>query len=145
MKPEKPEPPKVAAADWVRNPIDNFVLSKLEAKGLKPSPEASRAVLARRLYYDLIGLTPTPEEIKAFVADKSPKAYEELVDRLLSSPRYGERWARHWLDLARYADTNGYEGDPEFPHAWRYRDYVIDAFNNDKPYDQFIKEQIGRR
>ena len=143
VKPEKPEPPKVAAADWVRNPIDNFVLSKLEAKGLKPAPEASRAVLARRLYYDLIGLTPTPEEIKAFVADKSPKAYEELVDRLLASPRYGERWARHWLDLARYADTNGYEGDPEFPHAWRYRDYVIDAFNNDKPYDQFIKEQLA--
>jgi hypothetical protein len=143
VKPEKPEPPKVAAADWVRNPIDNFVLSKLEEKGLKPAPEASRTVLIRRVYYDLIGLPPTPEEIKAFVSDKSPKAYEELIDRLLASPRYGERWARHWLDLARYADTNGYEGDPEFPYAWRYRDYVTDAFNNDKPYDQFIKEQLA--
>lgn len=143
IKPEKPSVPVVGDTAWVRNPIDHFVAGKLEEKGLKPSPEASRAVLIRRLYFDLIGLPPSPEEIKAFVNDKSPKAYEELVDRLLANPRYGERWGRHWLDLARYADTNGYEGDPEFPHAWRYRDYVIDAFNNDKPYDEFVKEQIA--
>ena len=100
-------------------------------------------MLIRRLYFDLIGLPPTPEEVKAFVDDRDPQAYETLVDKLLNDPHYGERWGRHWLDLARYADTNGYEGDPEWPHAWRYRDYVIDAFNHDKPYDEFIKEQIA--
>ena len=143
VKPERPVPPQVRETSWIRNPIDNFILSRLEQKGLKPAPEANRAVLIRRLYYDLIGLPPSPEEVKAFVENTSPGAYEELVDRLLKSPRYGERWGRHWLDLARYADTNGYEGDPEFFHAWRYRDYVIDAFNNDKPYDEFIKEQLA--
>jgi hypothetical protein len=100
-------------------------------------------VLIRRLYFDLIGVPPTPEEVQTFLDSSAPNAYEELVDRLLADPRYGERWGRHWLDLARYADTNGYEGDPEFPHAWRYRDYVIDAFNSDKPYDQFVLEQIA--
>jgi hypothetical protein len=143
VKPVRPDPPPVRDSAWVRNPIDSFILNNLEEKGLKPAPEAARAVLIRRLYFDLLGLPPTPEEIKAFVENPSPKAYEELVDSLLKSPRYGERWGRHWLDLARYADTNGYEGDAEFPYAWRYRDYVIDAFNNDKPYDQFIKEQLS--
>jgi hypothetical protein len=143
VKPVRPEPPPVRDSAWVRNPVDNFVLNKLEEKGLRPAQEATRGVLIRRLYFDLLGLPPTHEEIKAFVENPSPKAYEELLDNLLKSPRYGERWGRHWLDLARYADTNGYEGDPEFPYAWRYRDYVIDAFNNDKPYDQFIKEQLA--
>ncbi len=135
--------PKVHARDWARNEIDYFILRKLEDKGLSPSPEAHRSVLIRRLYFNLIGLPPPYEEIASFVNDPSPTAYEDLVDRLLADPRYGERWARHWLDVARYADTNGYEGDRDFPHAWRYRDYVIDAFNHDKPYDRFIKEQIA--
>jgi hypothetical protein len=143
VKPVSSPPPAVRSSDWARNDIDAFVLAKLEAKGLKPAPEASRRVLIRRLYFDLLGLPPTPEEVKAFVEDSSPQAYEALVDRLLADHRYGGRWARHWLDLARYADTNGYEGDPEWPHAWRYRDYVIDAFNHDKPYNEFIKEQIA--
>jgi hypothetical protein len=143
VKPARPRPPDVHNAKWVRNPIDNFVLAKLEQAGLHPSEEASRRVMIRRLYSDLIGLPPEPEAMRAFADDAAPDAYEKLVDRLLADPRYGERWGRHWLDLARYADTNGYEGDPEWPHAWRYRDYVIDAFNADKPYDEFIKEQIA--
>ena len=143
VKPERPVPPPVQSTGWVQNPVDRFILSKLEQKGLKPAPEAGRAALIRRVYYDLAGLPPSPEEVKAFVEDASPRAYGELVDRLLKSPRYGERWGRHWLDLARYADTNGYEGDAEFFHAWRYRDYVIDAFNSDKPYDTFIREQLA--
>jgi len=143
VKPAPQAPPDVKNPRWVRNDIDAFVLSRLEAQGLAPSPEADRRVLIRRLFFDLIGLPPTPEEVRAFLESNSPKAYEELVECLLADKRYGERWGRHWLDLARYADTNGYEGDPEFAHAWRYRDYVIDAFNNDKPYDEFIKEQIA--
>lgn len=135
--------PEVRQADWLRNDIDAFVLKKLEDAELGPAPDATRQQLIRRLYFDLIGLPPTPEEVDAFVADDSDQAYEQLVDRLLKDPRYGERWARFWLDLARYADTAGFEGDPDLPHAWRYRDYVIDAFNSDKPYDQFIKEQIA--
>jgi len=143
IKPSKPAPPAVSDTVWPRNTIDEFVLAKLDEKRLKPSPAASMRTLIRRVYFDLIGLPPTPEEVKAFLDDPAPGAYEKLVDRLLADTRYGERWGRHWLDLARYADTNGYEGDPEWPHAWRYRDYVIDAFNNDKPYDEFIKEQIA--
>lgn len=143
VKPAPQAPPAVKRPGWVKNNIDAFILSRLEAQGLAPAPEADRRVLIRRLFFDLIGLPPTPQEVKAFVESPSPKAYEELVERLLADKRYGERWGRHWLDLARYADTNGYEGDPEFTHAWRYRDYVIDAFNNDKPYDEFIKEQIA--
>ena len=143
VKPVRKDPPVVRNAAWARNPIDRFILHKLEEKGLQPAPEASRPVLIRRLYFDLLGLPPSPEQVKAFVENRSPRAYEELVDELLKNPHYGERWARHWLDLARYADTNGYEGDPEFPHAWRYRDYVIDAFNNDKPYDEFVIDQIA--
>ncbi|MBM3776324.1 MAG: DUF1549 domain-containing protein, partial [Acidobacteria bacterium] len=143
VKPARHDPPQVSNSGWPRNEIDRFLLSRLEAKGLKPSPEADRRTLVRRLYLDLIGLPPTPEEVKSYLEDTSPKAYEQLVEKLLAGKRYGERWGRHWLDLARYADTNGYEGDPEWPHAWRYRDYVVDAFNNDKPYDQFILEQIA--
>ena len=143
VKPEKHAPAPVRNQEWVRNGIDNFISSKLEEQGLEPAKEADSRVLIRRLYFDLIGLPPPWEEVQAFAVDKSPTAYEDLVDRLLVDPRYGERWARHWLDLARYADTSGYEGDPESYHTWRYRDYVVDAFNNDKPYDQFVKEQIA--
>ena len=136
-------PPSVIDQDRVRNPLDAFILKRLEENELNLAPEASRRTLIRRLYFDLIGLPPTPKEVESFVEDEEPEAYEMLVDRLLKDSRYGERWARFWLDLARYADTAGYEGDPDTPHAWRYRDYVIDAFNDDKPYDQFIKEQIA--
>ncbi len=135
--------PNVQRGEWPRNGIDHFVLAKLEEKGLRPAPDASRRTLVRRLYFDLIGLPPDPEDVDKFVRDSDPDAYERLVDRLLADARHGERWARFWLDLARYADTAGYEGDPDLPHAWRYRDYVIDAFNNDKPYDLFVKEQIA--
>jgi mono/diheme cytochrome c family protein len=135
--------PHVKNAAWCRNPIDNFVLAKLEAKGLKPAPPASRIVLLRRVYADLIGEPPGPQEADAFLKDSSPQAYEHLVDRLLADPRYGERWARHWLDLVRYADSNGFEFDAIRPRAWRFRDYVIRAFNADKPYDRFLKEQIA--
>ena len=143
VKPSRRDPPAVGDNPWVGNGIDNFIFSKLKGKGLRPAPEADPRVLIRRLYFDLIGLPPPPEEVEKFIDDPSPAAYRQLVDRLLADSRYGERWARYWLDLARYADTNGYEGDPEYPHAWRYRDYVIDAFNSDKPYDQFVKEQIA--
>ncbi len=128
---------------WVRNPIDAFILKGLETKGLKPAPAATRRELIRRLAYDLTGLPPTPEEVSAFQADKSPNAYEHLVDRLLASPHYGEKWGRHWLDLVRYAETNSYERDNPKPNITKYRDYVIRAFNEDKPYDRFIKEQIA--
>lgn len=138
-----PAPPKVKAEAWVRNPIDAFVLANLEAKGLKPSPTATRRELIRRLTYDLTGLPPTPEEVAAFEQDKSPNAYEKVVDRLLASPQYGEKWARHWLDLVRYAETNSYERDNPKPHIHKYRDYVIRAFNEDKPYDRFVREQLA--
>jgi len=125
------------------NPIDAFLLAKMKAKGLKPSPRADRRTLIRRAYLDLTGLPPSPEEVEAFVKDSSPGAWERLIDRLLASPHYGERWARHWLDLVRYADTGGFEFDVDRPDAWRYRDYVVKAFNDDKPYDQFIREQLA--
>ena len=112
-------------------------------EGLRPNPPADKRELVRRLYYDLTGLPPTPAEVEAFVADRSPKAYEALVDRLLVSPHYGEKWGRHWLDLVRYAETNSYERDDPKPNAWRYRDYVIRSFNDDKPYDRFIREQLA--
>ncbi len=140
---KQPAVPAVQGSAWVRNPIDAFILAKLEEKGLKPVAPADRAVLGRRAYYDLTGLPPTPEEIDAFVADKSPDAYERLIDRLLASPHYGEKWGRHWLDVVRFAESNGYERDGPKPFAWRYRDYVIRSFNADKPYDRFIKEQIA--
>ena len=143
MKPTPQAPPSVKDPRWVRNDIDAFILNRLETHRLAPCPEADRRVLVRRLDFEPHGLPPTPQEVKAFVENNSPKAYEELVDAYWSDKRYGERWARHWLDLARYADTNGYEGDPEFSHAWRYRDYVVDAFNSDKPYDEFVREQLA--
>ncbi len=144
---KKQEPPKVANAEWVANPVDAFVLAKLEEKNLKPSAPADRRVLIRRVYFDLIGLPPSPQEVEAFVEDKSADAYEKLVDKLLASPHYGERWGRHWLDVARYSDTIGDPAKraetPTYPFAWTYRDYVIKAFNDDKPYDQFIREQLA--
>jgi hypothetical protein len=135
--------PAVKNARGVANPIDAFILAKLEAKGLTPAAPASKTALMRRAYYDLIGLPPTPEEVEAFLADRSPNAYEAMIDRLLDSPRYGEKWGRHWLDIVRYAETNSYERDNPKPHAWRYRDYVIRSFNADKPYDRFVREQIA--
>lgn len=138
-----PTPPKVKDASWVRTPIDRFVLAKLEAKGLHPSPEADLRTLLRRVTYDLTGLPPTPAEVQAFLSDRSPQAYEKLVDRLLASPRYGERWGRHWLDVVHYGDTHGYDKDKRRDNAWPYRDYVIAAFNSDKPYTRFVQEQIA--
>ena len=140
---KRPELPSVKEKAWVRSPIDAFVLAQLEARGLKPSPETDRATFIRRATLDAWGLLPTPEETRAFVNDKSPDAYEKLVDRLLASPHFGERQARRWLDLARYADSTGFQNDNTRPNNWRYRDYVIAAFNQDKPFDRFIKEQVA--
>jgi hypothetical protein len=139
----RPPLPAVRNPAWVRNPVDAFVLAKLEAAGLTPAPPASRERLLRRVTLDLIGLPPTPEEIDGFVHDPSPGAWEKVIDRLLASPHYGERWGRHWLDLARYADSNGYEHDEIRPDAWRYRDYVIASFNADKPFARFLEEQLA--
>ena len=143
----KPAAPKVADPAWSANPVDAFIYASLDAKGMKPSPKADKRTLIRRVYYDMIGLPPTPAEVDAFLDDESPDAFTKLVDTLLKSPHYGERWGRHWLDTARYSDTKGeikkkYE-DETYAHAWTYRDYVIRAFNDDKPYDQFIMEQIA--
>jgi nitrogen fixation protein FixH len=140
---EPPKVPQVKNADRVRNPIDTFILARLEAKGLGPAPEADRATLIRRLTFDLHGLPPTPEEVDAFVHDKADDAYSKVVDRLLASPRYGERWGRHWLDVVHYGDTHGYDRDKRRPHAWRYRDYVIKSLNDDKPYSRFVREQLA--
>ena len=142
VKPKRPATPEVTRKDWARNPIDAFVLARLEREQLSPSPEAAKTTLLRRVSFDLIGLPPTPEEVDAFLADKSPEAYEKVVDRLLASPHFGERWARPWLDLARYADTNGYEKDNR-RDIWKYRDWVINAFNRDLPFDKFTIEQIA--
>lgn len=136
-------PPQVSNAAWVKNPIDAFILAGLDARRLPPNPPASRHELIRRAYYDITGLPPTPEDVDAFVNDTTADAYERLVDRLLDSPHYGEKWARHWLDLVRFAETNSYERDNPKPSAWRYRDYVIRSFNQDKPYDRFIREQLA--
>jgi hypothetical protein len=127
----------------IRNPIDAFVLAKLETAGLSPAPPADKVTLLRRVYYAVIGLPPSPAEVDAFVADQSPDAYEKVVDRLLDSRHYGEHWGRHWLDLVRFAESNSFERDAAKPNAWRYRDYVIKSFNDDKPYDRFIKEQLA--
>jgi len=135
--------PAVRDSGWALNEVDRFILSALEARGLTPTPGAERGVLIRRLCFDLWGLPPEPADVDAFVSDQRPDAYERLVDRLLDSPRYGERWARHWLDLVRYADSDGYKADDLRPTAWRYRDYVIDALNRDKPYDRFVREQLA--
>jgi hypothetical protein len=132
-----------ADRNWCRNPIDAFILSQLQKEGLGHSPEADRVTLIRRLAFDLTGLPPAPEQVAAFVDDTSADAYEKLVDRLLESPAYGERWGQHWLDVVRFAETEGFEYDRYRPGAWRFRDYVIDSFNNDKPYDQFVVEQLA--
>jgi hypothetical protein len=140
---QKPAVPTVKQRAWVKTPVDAFILAKLEAQGLKPALRADKLTLLRRATFDLTGLPPTPAEIKAFLDDKSPRAFEKVVDRLLASAAYGEKWARHWLDLARYAESDGFKADDTRPHIWRYRDYVIKSFNADKPYDRFIKEQIA--
>ncbi|MBL8178943.1 MAG: PSD1 domain-containing protein [Bryobacterales bacterium] len=142
-KPVKADVPRVADARWGKHPVDAFVKRQLDAQGLKAAPEADRRTLVRRAYLDLTGLPPTPAEVREFVEDRRPDAWEQLVDRLLASPHYGERWGRHWLDVARYADSNGYEHDFDRPNAWRYRDYVIRAFNRDTPYDRFLLEQLA--
>ena len=139
----KPAVPVVKNKQWVRTPIDAFILAKLEEKGLQPNAKADRLTLLRRATIDITGLQPTPDQIQQFLTDKSPDAWEKMVDRLLASPAYGERWGRHWLDVARYADSNGFKADETRPNIWRYRDYVIQAFNSDKPYDEFVREQIA--
>jgi hypothetical protein len=143
FQPPKPPPVPAVKSEWVRSRIDAFILDALEKKSLKPVGDADKRTMIRRAYFDLTGLPPTGDEVEAFIADGSPQAFEKVVDRLLASPRFGERWARHWLDLARYAETTGKTVNFNYPHAWRYRDYVIDAFNKDKPYDQFVKEQLA--
>src|SRR2546426_11396165 len=143
QKVEKPKIPVVRDRAWVKTPVDAFALAKLESQDIKPAPAADKITLLRRATFDLTGLPPTPEEVNSFLADNSPGAFEKVVDRLLNSPHYGEKWARHWLDLARYAESEGFKADETRPNAWRYRDYVIKAFNEDKPYDRFIKEQIA--
>ncbi|MGB7345647.1 MAG: PSD1 and planctomycete cytochrome C domain-containing protein [Pirellulaceae bacterium] len=138
-----PSPPDVIRSDWVRTPIDAFVLKRLEQQGLSPAPPVDRRTLIRRVTFDLIGLPPTPSQVESFVGDQSPDALRNLVERLLASPQYGVRWGRHWLDVARYADSNGLDENLAFGNAWRYRDYVIDAFNKDKPFDRFSIEQLA--
>jgi hypothetical protein len=132
-----------AAKAWVKTPVDAFILAGLRKQDLKPAPPVDRPTLLRRVTFDLTGLPPTPQEIDAFVADKSPNAYEKVVDRLLASPHYGEQWGRHWLDVVRFAESDGYEYDMHRPDAWRYRDYVVQSFNEDKPYNEFVKEQLA--
>ena len=143
LPPQASVPPKVKNVAWLTNPIDAFVLHKLEQAGLRPAIPADKTALLRRVTYDLTGLPPTQAEVESFVSDNSPSAYEKVVDRLLKSERYGEQWARHWLDVVRYADTNSFERDGPKPNAWRYRDYVIRSFNSDKPYDRFVREQLA--
>src|SRR5262245_25994118 len=144
---KKPAVPEVKDPSWPKNPVDNFILAKLEEKELKPNPPADKRTLIRRASFDLIGLPPSPDEVEAFLKDDSREAFEKVVDRLLASPRYGERWGRHWLDVARYSDTKGQvrrqREDPNYPFAWTYRDYVIRSFNEDKPYNTFIIEQLA--
>jgi hypothetical protein len=143
VPPKKQDPPKVENPTWVVNPIDAFVMTGLEEAGLSPAPLADKRTLVRRAFFDLTGLPPTAEEIAAFERDTDPQAWEKLIDKLLASPHYGERWGRHWLDLVRYAETNSFERDGAKPNAWKYRDYVIRSFNDDKPYDQFLREQLA--
>ena len=138
-----PQIPAVNNEAWCRNEIDRFILAKLEGAGLPPAPEADRATLIRRATFDLTGLPPTPEEVATFVTDDSAGAWDRLIDRLLNSPHYGERWGRHWLDVVRYAETNGFERDSNKPEVWRYRDWVVSSLNDDKPYDRFLLEQIA--
>ena len=143
---KKPAVPQVTDAAWCKTPVDAFILARMEEAGLKPNPQADKYTLIRRATFDLTGLPPTPEEVQRFLVDDSPQAWEKVVDRLLASPHYGERWGRYWLDVARYADTKGdtpQREDPRYPFAWTYRDYVIGAFNSDKPYNEFIIEQLA--
>jgi len=142
IKPHRHKLPTIKQTDWPINPIDYFILSKLENANLKPSPAADRITLLRRVHLDLIGLPPTPGEVKSFLSDKSPDAYSKIVNKLLASPHYGERWGRHWLDAARYADSDGYSHDA--PRVmWQYRDWVIGAINSDMPFNQFVIEQLA--
>ncbi len=146
QKRSEPVVPKFTSAidrAWAKQPIDAFVLSRLQKEELRPAPQASKATLIRRLYFDLTGLPPTPAEVDAFVRNTSPKAYEQLVDKLLASPHYGEKWGQHWLDVVRFAESDGFEYDTHRRDAWRYRDYVIRSFNSDKPYTEFIREQLA--
>ena len=153
QKVTRPALRKVQHQDWVRNPIDNFIVAELEAKKIEPAPAANKEALIRRAYLDLIGIPPSPREVDAFVADHSPQAFARIVDKLLDSPQYGERWARHWLDVARYADGDGPDNRPVYigfgmakdgyVNTFRYRDWVIDAFNKDLPYDTFVRAQIA--
>jgi hypothetical protein len=138
----QPQPPATRDTTWTRSEIDRFILARLEQESLSPAPEADRVTWLRRVSFDLVGLPPSPEQVMSFVRDQRSDAYERVVDELLKSPRYGERWAQHWLDVVRYADTHGFEVNTERPHAWPYRDYVISAFNADTPYDRFIREQL---
>ena len=138
-----PALPEVSARDWVRQPVDHFVLQRLQAAGLAPAPEADRRTLARRLAYVLTGLPPEERVLEEFCQDGSPGAYERLVDTFLASPDFGIHWARMWLDTVRYSDSNGYDWDEFRPSAWRYRDYVVRAFQQDKPFDRFIREQLA--
>ncbi len=140
---KRTDPPAVSDQNWTETPLDTFVLATLDTHGLSPAPPASAADLIRRVSFDLTGLPPTPEAIRAFVEDSSPRAYERLIDRFLDSPSFGERSAQPWLDLVRYAESEGFEYDRPLPDAWRYRDYVINAFNQDKPFNQFLTEQIA--
>ena len=135
--------PEVRNSNWPRREIDYFVLARLDSAGLAPVQGAGPRTLLRRLYFDLIGLPPSPEEIRAYLADESANRFERLVNRLLESPQFGERWGRHWLDVVRFAESSGKEFNFSYPHAWPYRDYVIDSLNADKPYDQFIREQLA--
>lgn len=139
----RPGLPAVNDATWPRMPVDAFILAKLEEAGIAPAREAAKATLLRRLSFDLHGLPPSPEELAAFEADNAPDAYERLVDRLLTSPAYGERWGQHWLDLARFAETDGFEHDKVRPDAWKYRDWVIGALNADMSYEEFVRFQIA--
>ncbi|MEZ5396446.1 MAG: DUF1549 domain-containing protein [Bryobacterales bacterium] len=142
-KPVEVAPPEPADDAWRKNPIDGYVFAALAEKGLQPAPRADKRTLIRRAYLDLVGLLPPPERVERFVRDDSPDAWPKLVEELLASSHYGERWGRHWLDVVRYADSSGYEHDYDYPNAWRFRDYVIQSFNQDKPYDRFIREQLA--
>lgn len=139
----KVDPPSVCNPSWIKTPVDAFILAQLDTKELKPTPRADARTLVRRAYFDLIGLPPTPEQVEAFVREPSQEAWARLIDQLLDSPQYGERWGRHWLDVARYADSGGFETDVYYRNAWRYRDYVVKSFNDDKPYNVFVQEQIA--
>ncbi len=143
LPPKSPVLPQVSKREWMQNPIDRLILAQLDKKGLKPVPPTDKRTLLRRATFDLTGLPPTPKEVQEFLADTKPNAFERVIDRLLASPAYGERWGRHWLDVARYADSNGLDENLVFPQAWRYRDYVVRAFNQDKPIHRFIQEQIA--